>query len=169
MRTSMEQHGKESIGVSEQIGTGETRPPASRLELVTEGEWAGWSIWRSDAFEQRAGPFYERVDEAGDGVTAFRAGPEHMNGGGFMHGGCLMTFADSALFTIARPAMEGSFGVTVNLAGDFLDGARIGELMEARGQITRAARSIVFVRGLVTADARPVLSFSGIIKKLGRR
>jgi acyl-coenzyme A thioesterase PaaI-like protein len=78
-----------------------------------------------------------------------------MNGGGFMHGGCLMTFADAALFTIARPAMAGSFGVTVNLSGDFLDAARAGEFIEGRGDITRAARSLVFVRGLVTADGRP--------------
>ena len=155
-------------GVSEQSGTAPTEERDSRLKLVTDGEWAGWSIWQSDAFEQRAGPFYERI-EAGEGITAFRAGPEHMNGGGFMHGGCLMTFADSALFTIARPAMEGSFGVTVNLSGDFLDAARTGESIEARGQITRAARSLVFVRGLVTADGRPVLSFTGIIKKVGRR
>ena len=154
--------------MSEQIGTGEVQPFNDRLKLVTQGEWAGWSLWQSDAFENRAGPFYERF-EGGEGVTAFRAGIEHMNGGGFMHGGCLMTFADSALFTVARPAMEGSFGVTVNLAGDFLDGAKVGEFMEARGQITRAARSLVFVRGLVTADARPVLSFTGIIKKVGRR
>ena len=155
--------------MSEQSGTAPAEERPNRLKLVTEGEWAGWSLWQSDAFENRAGPFYERVDEQGAGVTAFRAGPEHMNGGGFMHGGCLLTFADSALFTIARPAMEGSFGVTVNLAGDFLDGARVGAFMEARGEITRAARSIVFVRGLVTADARPVLSFTGIIKKVGRR
>ena len=159
--------------MSEQIGTagmmgGEVLPPDDRLKLVTQGEWAGWSMWQSDAFEQRAGPFYERFEE-GEGVTAFRAGPEHMNGGGFMHGGCLMTFADSALFTIARPAMAGSFGVTVNLSGDFLDAARVGEFVEARGQITRGGRSLVFVRGLVTADARPVLSFTGIIKKVGRR
>lgn len=155
--------------MSEQIGTAQPEQRNSRLKQVTEGEWAGWSIWQSDAFEQRAGPFYERVDADGSGVTAFRAGPEHMNGGGFMHGGCLMTFADSALFTIARPAMEGSFGVTVNLSGNFLEGARAGAFMEARGEITRAARSLVFVRGLVTADARPVLSFTGIIKKVGRR
>jgi uncharacterized protein (TIGR00369 family) len=153
--------------VSEQIGTGEMERD-SRLQLITQGEWAGWSMWRSDAFEQRAGPFYEKF-EGGEGITAFRAGQEHMNGGGFMHGGCLMTFADSALFTIARPAMEGSFGVTMNLSGDFLDSARVGEFVEARGQITRAAKSIVFVRGLVTADDRPVLSFTGIIKKVGRR
>lgn len=155
--------------MSEQIGTGETRGSDSRLKRIAEGEWAGWYQWQSDAFETRAGPFYERVDADGTDVSAFRAGPEHMNGGGFMHGGCLMTFADSALFTIARPAMEGSFGVTVNLAGDFLAGARVGEFVEARGDITRAARSLVFVRGLVTADGRPVLSFTGIIKKVGRR
>lgn len=158
--------------MSEQIGTGDMSPPYDRLKLVAEGEWAGWYLWQSDAFEQRAGPFYERTEagaEGPEGVTAFRAGTEHMNGGGFMHGGCLMTFADSALFTIARPAMEGSFGVTVNLSGDFLDSARVGEFVEARGAITRAAKSIVFVRGLVTADARPVLSFTGIIKKVGRR
>ena len=154
--------------MSEQSGTAPTEERDSRLKLVTDGEWAGWSIWQSDAFEQRAGPFYERVDENGDGITAFRAGPEHMNGGGFMHGGCLMTFADSALFTIARPAMADSFGVTVNLSGDFLDAARTGEFVEARGQITRGAKSLVFVRGLVTADERPVLSFTGIIKKVRR-
>ena len=154
--------------MSEQIGTGETTRD-SRLRAVTEGEWTGWSLWHSDAFEQRAGPFYERVDEHGHGITAFRAGAEHMNGGGFMHGGCLMTFADSALFTIARPAMEGSFGVTVNLSGDFLASARVGQFVEARGEITRAARSTVFVRGLVTADGDPVLSFTGVIRKVGRR
>lgn len=154
--------------MSEQSGTAPTGERDSRLAPVTGGEWAGWSIWQSDAFEQRAGPFYERV-EAGERVTAFRAGIEHMNGGGFMHGGCLMTFADSALFTIARPAIEGSFGVTVNLAGEFLDAARVGEFVEARGEITRAARSLVFVRGLVRADGRAVLSFTGIIKKVGRR
>ena len=154
--------------MSGQLGTGEVTRD-SRLRMVTEGEWAGWSLWHSDAFEQRAGPFYERVDESGNGITAFRAGPEHMNGGGFMHGGCLMTFADSALFTIARPAMEGAFGVTVNLSGDFLASARVGQFVEARGEITRAARSTVFVRGLVTADRDPVLSFTGIIRKVGRR
>lgn len=155
--------------MSEEIGTADTVDHDSRLQAITEGEWAGWSQWRSDAFETRAGPFYERVEADGDRVTAFRAGIEHMNGGGFMHGGCLMTFADSALFTIARPAMEDSFGVTVNLSGDFLDAARVGEFVEARGVITRGARSLVFVRGLATADGRPVLSFTGIIKKVGRR
>jgi len=142
---------------------------ASRLRTVADGEWAGWSIWDSDAFETRAGPFYERRDADGTMVAAFRTGPEHMNGGGFLHGGCLMTFADSALFTIARDAMAGDRGVTVNLSGDFLSSAGPGALMEARGAVTRGGRGLVFVQGLVTADGEPALSFTGIIKRLGPR
>jgi uncharacterized protein (TIGR00369 family) len=91
-----------------------------------------------------------------------------MNGAGFMHGGCLMTFADSALFTIARDAMQGSHGVTMNLAGDFLDAAREGQLMVASGEVTRAGGRTIYVRGLVKADDTPVLSFTGIIVKVRR-
>ena len=141
---------------------------ARGLVPVLDGEWAGWSNWHTDAFEQRAGPFYERIDEHG-AVCAFRAEQRHMNGGGFMHGGCLLTFADSALFTIAQPALTGHHGVTVNLSGDFLDSAHPGELIEATGEITRSGHKTIFVRGIATADGRPVLSFTGIIKKLGSR
>ena len=140
-----------------------------RLKLVTEGEFAGWNSWHSDAFEQRAGPFYERHDTEGRGTCAFRAEPRHMNGGGFMHGGCLLTFADSAIFTFARDALGNNHGVTMNLSGDFLDSARVGEMIEATGEVTRAGHKTIFVRGLATADGRPVLSFTAIIKKVGKR
>lgn len=139
------------------------------LVPVTEGEWAGWSTWKGDAFEQRAGPFYERVEEGGGRVAAFRAEDRHMNGAGFMHGGCMMTFADSALFTIASDALGDSHGVTMNLSGDFLDAARVGQLIEARGEVTRAGGKTIYVRGIVTADAAPVLSFTGIIRRVGPR
>ncbi|WJY18427.1 PaaI family thioesterase [Alteriqipengyuania flavescens] len=136
---------------------------------VTEGEWAGWSFWQSDAFEQTAGPFYERREDNGDWVCAFRTEDRHMNGGGFLHGGCLMTFADAALFTIARGEMHDSFGVTMNLSGDFLNPAKPGQLVEARGEVTRGGGKTVFVRGIATADGTPILSFTGIIRKTGKR
>ncbi|MXP09387.1 PaaI family thioesterase [Pseudoblastomonas halimionae] len=134
--------------------------------LVTEGEFAGWSTWKSDAFEQRAGPFYQRRDDKGDHVSAFRAEDRHMNGAGFMHGGLLMTFADSALFTIATDALGESHGVTMHLAGDFLDPASPGQLIEARGKVVRAGGKTIYVAGMVTADDKPVLSFNGIIRRL---
>ena len=92
-----------------------------------------------------------------------------MNGAGFMHGGCLMTFADSALFSIAHPAMQGSRGVTLHLTGDFLDPARVGQLIEARGEVVRAGGKTLFVAGKVTADGQPVLRFDGIIRKVSGR
>ena len=138
------------------------------LVTVTEGEFAGWKCWQGDAFEERAGPFYETLDENGEPVVAFRAEPRHMNGAGFMHGGCLMTFADSAIFSIAREAMDGSHGVTMSMTSDFLDAARVGQLIEARGQVTRAGGKTVYARGIVTADGKPVLSFTGIIRKIRR-
>ena len=139
------------------------------LAPVAEGEWAGWSTWMSDAFEQRAGPFFERREESGAMVAAFRAEDRHMNGAGFMHGGCMMTFADSALFTIATDALAGSHGVTMHLAGDFLDPARVGQLIEARGEVVRAGGKTIYVVGIVSADGTPVLSFNGIIRKVTRR
>lgn len=138
------------------------------LVLVTEGEWAGWSCWQDDAFEQRAGPFYEKTDADGCTVSAFRAEQRHMNGAGFMHGGCLMTFVDGAIFTIAREAMEGSHGVTLNLTGDFLEPAQVGQLVEARGEVVRAGGKTIFTQGIVTADGTPVLRFNGIIRKIRR-
>ena len=148
--------------MSEDSGVGQPHG----LVVVTAGQWAGWSTWKSDAFEERAGPFYERFDEDG-AVCAFMAEQRHMNGGGFMHGGCLLTFADSALFTIARGALGDQMAVTLNLSGDFLDSAKVGERIESRGEVTRAGKSTIFVRGLITADNRPVLSFTGIIRKIG--
>ncbi|MEQ9434502.1 PaaI family thioesterase [Hyphomonas sp.] len=131
---------------------------------VTEGEFKGWQTWPEEPFEHdTAGPFYMRTDDQGQ-VAAFRAQRKHMNAGGVMHGGCLMTFADFALFAIAHHGMEGVYGLTVAFTSEFLDGAKEGELIEARGDVLRQGRSLTFVRGLVTADGRPVLNFSGTIK-----
>ncbi len=134
-----------------------------------EGEFAGWYHWNHDPFETRSGPFFMRREEDGSYVSAFRAEDRHMNGGGFMHGGCLMTFADFALFAIATDELEGHHSVTMNLASDFLGSARPGALMEARGEVTRGGGKTIFVRGLITGDGAPVLSFTGIIRKFSKR
>ena len=149
------------------MSDGEGAEPSSR---ITDGPWAGWRSWSArDPFEQLTGPFYSRLID-GEAVCGLRLEPKHMNGLGGMHGGAMMTFADFSLFMISSRARGGP-AVTVNLAGDFLGSARAGELIEARGEVTKAGASLVFVRGLVTAEAerRPVLSFSGVIKKIRSR
>lgn len=140
-----------------------------RPHPVSEGEWAGWQTYETDPFETLAGPYYQRRDEQGRVVCAFRAEKKHMNGGGFMHGGCLATFADYALFVIGEDALRGSGSVTASLNCEFVDSAREGELIEARGEVVRAGGSMVFVRGLVETGGRPLLNFSAIVKKVRRR
>jgi acyl-coenzyme A thioesterase PaaI-like protein len=149
-------------------GGGENEQPWTRRE-ITEGPWAGWALWGSDPFELHAGPFYSRIGPDGRPMCAFLAEKKHMNGGGFMHGGCLMTFADYALFAIGGEALAGGGSVTASLTGEFLDSAREGELIEATGEVTRAGGSLVFIRGTVTTGCRPLLTFSGIVKKVRRR
>ncbi len=152
--------------MSEEQGTA---PASHGPVIVAEGEFAGWKHWPHDAFEKDAGPFYFKVDDAGEAVCAFRAEPRHMNGGGFMHGGCLMTFADFALFSIAHDELRANHAVTLAMTSDFLDPARAGQWMEARGEVTRAGGKTVFVRGTITADGKPVFTFTGIIRKVGKR
>ena len=136
---------------------------------VQDGEFAGWTYWPDEPFEaESAGPFYFRVDENGP-VSAFRAERKHMNSAGVVHGGCLLTFADFALFAIAHDAMDGAYGLTVALTSEFLDGPKEGELIEARGDVLRAGGSLIFIRGIVTGNGRPCLNFSGTIKRLRNR
>jgi uncharacterized protein (TIGR00369 family) len=136
---------------------------------VLEGEWAGWGRYDTDPYETLTGPFYSRRDEAGQMVCAFRAEKKHMNGGGHMHGGCMATFADYALFMIADEALKNVGSVTASLNCEFVDGAEEGELIEARGDVVRAGGSMVFVRGLITASGRPITNFSAIVKKIRRK
>ncbi len=138
-----------------------------KMTEVTEGEFAGWLTWPGEPFEyETAGPFHYRVDDTGP-VCAFRAEHKHMNLGGVVHGGCLMTFADYALFGIAHDEIGAdAYGLTIAFTSEFLSGAKLGQLITARGEVLRAGGSILFVRGIVYADDAPVMNFSGTIKRI---
>jgi uncharacterized protein (TIGR00369 family) len=140
-----------------------------KRHTVTDGAWAGWDRYDTDPFETMTGPFHARRGEDGVMVCAFRAEAKHMNASGFMHGGCMATFADYAIFMIAEKELEGSGSVTASLTSEFLDSAQAGDLVEATGEVTKAGGSMVFVRGLARVGERPILAFSAIIKKIRRK
>lgn len=137
---------------------------------VLDGPMAGWSTWLygDDPFETLAGPFYLRDEPDGSTRCAVMAEARHANAGGALHGGFLMTFADYALFAIARHKLHGP-AVTVSCHCDFLNAAVPGQLLEASGEVVRAARSLVFVRGLAVQGGTAVLAFSGIVKRIAPR
>jgi uncharacterized protein (TIGR00369 family) len=143
-------------------------------QKIAEGEWAGWWTWTgSDAFEDHTGPFYFREDAEGKVRCAFRAQKQHMNGGGAMHGGAMLTFADFALFAIGhstwRKAGVSDHHVTVSLNGDFVGPAYVGDLVEATGEVVRAGGSLSFIRGLIETGGKPMMAFSGVVKRVKRR
>ncbi|WP_430420158.1 PaaI family thioesterase [Phenylobacterium sp.] len=141
----------------------------SKLVQVTEGEWAGWSCYPGgDPFEDLAGTFYFKIDDDGRPVCAFRAERKHLNGGGFLHGGCVMTFADFSLFVIARDVIDGSSTVTATFNCELVGTAFEGDLVECRGEVVKAGRSMVFVRGMITSKGEPLASFSSVLKKTKR-
>ncbi|MDB2439770.1 PaaI family thioesterase, partial [Hellea sp.] len=90
-----------------------------------------------------------------------------MNQGGMVHGGCLMTFADFSLFAIAADEFQdGAYGLTVAFNSEFLSGAKEGQLVQSRGEVLRAGGSLIFVRGVVTADGTPCLNYSATLKRI---
>ena len=127
---------------------------------------AGWKLGKyPQTFAFHAGPMYFRERGQKPGV-GFYSEPHHGNLGNVIHGGALMTLADMALFDICFRTFGEFPAVTLSLNADFLNPGPIGEFVEADGEITRAGKSIHFVRGLVKAGETPLLSFSGSIKRL---
>lgn len=135
----------------------------------TPAQLGDWTKWGSEEpFEDHAGPFYMKIDaDGGEHLSAFLCEKRHFNGGGFLHGGMLMSFADYALFVIAHDALQDEHSVTVSCQTEFLKGAApLGELVYARGQVTRNTRSLVFVKGEIFYGEDTLATFSGILKKI---
>ena len=59
--------------------------------------------------------------------------------------------------------------MTVSLDSTFIDGAYVGELVEATGEVVRAGKSLIFVRGQINAGERILMTFSGVIRKFQKR
>lgn len=140
-------------------------PFADGLVPVTDGPFAGWLKWGGEEpFEDHVGPFYVRKDERGV-VCGFLPQGRNLNGHGHIHGGSLMSFADYALFLIASGEHGLVNGVTVTLNCEFVRGAPPAGLLLARGEVVGGGRSMMFVRGTITHEDTPILSFSGTIKR----
>jgi uncharacterized protein (TIGR00369 family) len=135
----------------------------SRSFLIEDGEWKGWFGSAGDPFNDHAGPFFHRRAADGSVVCAMRVGPQHINGGGVMHGGAIMTFADYCLYAFAASLDDGA-AVTVSLHGDYLGAVPEGAIVECTGEVVRKTRSMTFLRGLMTSDGAAVFSFSGVLK-----
>lgn len=139
------------------------------LVEVTDGPWAGWRRWKQGAdFEEHSGPFYCRPE--GKSIQCgFRPDAKNRNGGGSIHGGALVTFADYIAVMATFGADASLRGVTLTINCEFVGSAAPGQLLTGRGEVVRVGNSVIFVRGMIDDAGRPVLNFSATIKRVRKR
>ncbi|HEX2591319.1 MAG TPA: PaaI family thioesterase [Rhizomicrobium sp.] len=119
-----------------------------------------------DPFEIHVGPVFEEGDK-GAKRYAFRVDERHVNKRGVVHGGMMMTFADAALGQAVWDFTDRVPSVTMNMQAQFIDGARLGDLVEVRPELVRRTRALVFVRGDFMTGDRTLMIINSVWKLLG--
>ncbi len=112
-----------------------------------------WEYWDVQTLEMRRGFFAAQV---------------HTNAAGMVHGGLLMTFADSVMARNVWHAI-GRRGVTLQMNCNFLAPVREGQWVEAVSTVERATESTVFLKLLIRAEKHPCFSASGIFRLRRKR
>jgi len=122
--------------------------------------------FRND-FNEATAQIYRRKDPDGS-VFGFLAGPSHANINRVIHGGMLMTFADTFMGqTVAEVAPRRCATVSFNV--EFVTGIRPPAWIEGRAHIVRMTQSLVFMRGEVTSGGHTLMTASGIWKMFRAR
>jgi uncharacterized protein (TIGR00369 family) len=136
--------------------------------MAFDPEAAGWSRRPPVGFSGYTGPLWSRPE--GDGwAYGVLAEPHHANGHGIVHGGMLVTLLDNSLGLTVWRATGQRPAVTMQLNTHFLAAAQPGDFLEARGELLRVAKSVVFVRGMITVGDRRIAAADGVWKVLATR
>jgi uncharacterized protein (TIGR00369 family) len=121
----------------------------------------------ASVYSRHIGPSYARKEI--DGASLIQPTLPHMcNSGGVLHGGYMMSFADSAV-TRAAGLTTGMAPTTVAFAAEFLSAGDPTAPVTTRVEVPRHGKSLAFLRGLLEQNGRKLLSYSATIKLRARR
>jgi uncharacterized protein (TIGR00369 family) len=116
----------------------------------------------ASVYSRHIGPSYARKEA--DGATLIQPTLPHMcNSGGVLHGGYMMSFADSGV-TRAAALVTGMAPSTVAFAAEFLAAGDAKSPLVTRVEVPRHGKSLAFLRGLLEQNGRPLLSYSATIR-----
>src|SRR3954465_680412 len=123
----------------------------------------GWTKVEASGFIALVGPLWHRVV---DGLHEYALITEdkHHNRRGVVQGGVLMTFADRTCGMTGRFVSGSPSLATVQFDTQFVDAAKIGELLISRPRMVRATRTLLFMTTELTAENRCVAMASGVFK-----
>lgn len=115
-----------------------------------------------EGFHMMMGQIYGRMED-GMLVVAFRCSPRHINNHGTCHGGMLASFADFAAYSVRLAADLPVTSIpTVSLTTEYLRPVHRGDWVEARTELTKRGRNLLFSRATATVDGRTVFTSTGI-------
>ena len=115
-----------------------------------------------EGFHTMMGQFYGRMED-GMLVLGFRCSPRHMNNHGACHGGMLASFADLSAYAVRLNAELPDTSIpTVSLTIEYLRPVRLGDWVEARVEVTKRGRNLLFSRATATVAGKPVITSTGI-------
>ena len=123
----------------------------------------GWTMVDATGFIALVGPLWHRiVNDAHEYALATE--DKHHNRRGVVQGGVLMTFADRSSGMTARYVSGKTSLATVQFDTQFVDAAKIGEILISKPRVVRATRSLIFMTTELTAGERCVAMASGVFK-----
>jgi uncharacterized protein (TIGR00369 family) len=132
--------------------------------------WYSWGDFPRGSFAAATGKLLFRPDGPNRGRARMLVEAHHLNMGGSIHGGAVMSFIDMALFAGGRCAgmAEGHY-VTLDLTTHFIGRGEAGKPLDAHVEIVRQTRSLCFMQGVCTQDDEPRYSFTGTLKRVTPR
>jgi uncharacterized protein (TIGR00369 family) len=155
-----------------------------RLEQIIYAEhpdypgWMAWTLRPQDEhrFNRQFQPLLVRKEASGDATARFFPNESHSNIANNLHGGALLSFLDIAMFAGARAmgVLVAAAAVTADIQVQFVSGGRIDRAIDARVELVRETRSLIFLRGIVvqaddTGGETTIASFTGLLKKLHQK
>jgi uncharacterized protein (TIGR00369 family) len=141
----------------------EASSPSAATSAASQSVPAGFEpLINASIYSRHIGPSYLRKET--DGASLIQPTLPHMcNTGGVLHGGYMMSFADSAV-TRAAGLVTGMAPSTVAFAAEFLAAGTATTPLTTRVEVPRHGKSLAFLRGLLEQDGRKLLSYSATIK-----
>jgi len=123
----------------------------------------GWSKVEATGFIALVGPLWQRVVD-GAHEYALQTEDKHHNRRGVAQGGVLMTFADRTCGMTGRFVSGSPSLATVQFDTQFVDAAKIGELLVSKPRMVRATRTLLFMTTELSADNRCMAMTRGVFK-----
>ncbi len=144
-----------------------SRLPSSALPHPDHPGWHYWPDVPADSFAGQTGLILFRAEGEDARVRMFPTN-KHLNMGGSIHGGAVMSFIDMALFAGGRIAGmgEGHY-VTLDCAAHFIARGRIGVPLDAVVRLVGHTKGgHVFLSGHCEQEGVVSHSFTGTLKRI---